>query len=40
MLNNLRLDLCIIAYAKFGQNQLIHSKDIERKRNSDIIQEP
>ena len=28
----------INACAKFGQNPFIHTQDIERKRNSDIIQ--
>ena len=37
--NNLNLDLVNInAYTKFGQNLSFHSKDIERKRNSDINQ--
>ena len=36
MLNNPKLDVNIYAYAKFGQNPVIHSQDIERDRNSDI----
>ena len=40
-LNNSKLDVINInAYAKFGQNPFIHSQDIERKRNSVVIQEP
>ena len=48
MLNNPKLDVVnIYAYAKyvsindyanFGQNPFIRSQDIERKRNSDVIQ--
>ena len=41
MYNNRNLDLINInSYAKFGQIPLIHSQVIERKRNSDIYQEP
>ena len=40
-LNNPELDVVNInAYAKLGQNPFIYSQDIERKRNSDIIQGP
>ena len=40
-LNNPKLDVINInAYIKFGQNPFRHSQDIERKRNSDIIQGP
>ena len=28
----------INAYVKLGQNPFIHSQDIERKQNSDVIQ--
>ena len=40
-LNNPKLDVVNInEYAKFGQNPFLHSQDIERKQNSDIIQGP
>ena len=40
MLNNPKLDVVNInAYAQIGQTLFIHSQDIERKRNSDDIQE-
>ena len=40
-LNNPKLDVVNIdQYAKFGQNPFLHSQDIERKQNSDIIQGP
>ena len=39
MLNNPKLDVVNInACAKFGQNPIIHTQDIERKQNSDVIQ--
>ena len=39
--NNPKLDVVNInAYEKFGQNPFLHSHDIERKQNSDIIQGP
>ena len=39
MLSNPKLDvLNINAYAKFGQNPLIRSQEIGRKRKSDVIQ--
>ena len=39
--NNPKQDVVITnAPAKFGQNTFIHTLDIERKRNSDIIQGP
>ena len=38
-LNNPKLDVVNInACAKFGKNPFIHSQDIKRKRNSDVIQ--
>ena len=38
---NPKLDVITInAYVKFGKNPFIHSKDIERKQNSDVIQGP
>ena len=41
MLNSPKLDVVNInAYAKFGQSPFLHLQDIERKRNSDIIQGP
>ena len=41
MRNNSSLDIVNInAYAKFGQIPPTYSQDIERKRNSDIIQGP
>ena len=40
MLNNPKLDVSINDYANFGQNPFFHSQDIERKRNSDVIQGP
>ena len=41
MFNYHKLDVIIInAYVKFGQNPFIHSQDIERKWNSDVIQGP
>ena len=40
MLNNPQLDVNINACAKFGQNPIIHTQDIDRKQNSDIIQGP
>ena len=40
-LKNPKLDVVNInAYPKFGQNPFIHSQDIERNQNSDIIQGP
>ena len=40
-LNNHKLDVVNIkAYPKFVQNQFIRSQDIERNRNSDVIQGP
>ena len=40
-LNNPKLDVVnIYAFATFGQNPFIGSQDIERIRNSDIIQGP
>ena len=41
-LNNPKLDVVNIysEYAKFDQNTFIRSQDIERKRNSDVIQGP
>ena len=39
--NNPKLDVInIYAYAKFGQNPVPHSQDIERKQNSDVFQGP
>ena len=39
MLNNPKLIVISINdYANFGQNPFISSQDIERKRNSDVIQ--
>ena len=39
MLNNPKLDVVNInACAQFVQNPFIHTQDIERKRNSDVIQ--
>ena len=41
MCNNPRLDLVNVdVHTKFGQILSIRSKDIERKRNSDVNQEP
>ena len=38
MPNNPKVDVVNVnACFKFGQNPSIHSEDIERKRNSDII---
>ena len=40
-LNNPKLDnVNVIAQTKFGQNPFIHSQDIERKQNCDVIQWP
>ena len=39
MLNNPKLAIVNIN-AKFGQIPFIHTQDIERKRNSDVIQGP
>ena len=40
MPNNTKLDIVgINDYANVGQNQLIRSQDIERKRNSDVVQD-
>ena len=41
MFNNPKVDVINInAYVNFGQNPLNHSQNIERKRNSDVIQGP
>ena len=41
MLNNPKVDVVNInVCAKFGQNSFIHTQDIVRKGNSDIIQGP
>ena len=41
MHNNPKPDVVKIkASAKFGKNPFIHTQDIERKQNSDIIQGP
>ena len=40
MLNNPKLVVYINASAKFGKKTFIHTQDIERKRNSDVIEGP